>query len=263
MNWFFIKQIFQFLAWQFVWPVHFALLRKETFTNALVQQVIIQTSRKDCRDIHALRKQMLSDKRTIDTGHYGAGSKKAGNIKQIKDIVRVSATGERKGLFLYNMVQLYKPRTIIELGTSVGFGAMYMAQADVESQIFSIEGNRELHVLAAKNIVQLQFNNINLINDTFDAALPLLLKQSNGCDLLFIDGNHTKEATLKYFQLFLPYAKPGSIVIFDDIRWSEGMYQAWQEIRKHDAVWVSVDMFSIGIVFFEPIDRKQHFRICY
>jgi predicted O-methyltransferase YrrM len=263
MNWFLLKQIFQFLGWQILWPVHFALLRKEAFTYMFLQQVVINTSGKACKNILALRKQMLSDKRSIDTGHFGAGSKNGGNIRRISDIVRFSATGTKKGLLLYNIVQLYKPQNIIELGTSLGFGAMYMASAEPESHIFSVEGSLELHELAAKNIAQLGFTNINLLNETFDEALPVLLQQNSGCDLLFIDGNHTKEATLKYFQLFLPYAKPGSIVVFDDIRWSQGMYEAWGEIRKHEAVKISIDLFSVGIIFFEQVDHKQHFRICY
>lgn len=263
MNGFLFKQIFQFLGWQIVWPVHFALLRKDTFTYMFLQQVVINTSRKANRGILALRKQMLKDKRIIDTGHYGAGSKKGASIRKICDVARYSATGAKKGLLLYNMVELYKPNTIIELGTSLGFGSMYMAWAEPAPRIFSIEGNKELHELAAKNVAQLGFTNINLINDTFDEALPVLLQENDGCDMLFIDGNHTKEATLKYFQLFLPYAKPGSIVIFDDIRWSEGMYEAWSDIRRHEAVKISIDLFSVGIVFFEQVDRKQHFRICY
>ncbi|HEX2936882.1 MAG TPA: class I SAM-dependent methyltransferase [Bacteroidales bacterium] len=263
MNWFLFRQIFQFLGWQIIWPVHFALLRKAAFTNVFLHQVIINTSRKVSNGIPALRKKMLTDKRIIDTGHYGAGSKKGTSIRQICDVARYSSTGSKKGLLLLNIVELYKPHTIIELGTSLGFGSMYMADSDAESHIISIEGSRELHELAARNISQLGFTNVHLVNDTFDEALPEWLKKNDGCDLLFIDGNHMKEATLKYFQVFLPYAKPGSIVVFDDIRWSQGMYEAWSEIRKHEAVKTSIDLFSVGIVFFEPLDCKQHFRICY
>lgn len=255
--------MFQFVGWQFLWPVHFSLLKKDAFTNVFLQQVIINSDSKACNNIRVLRKQLLSDRRTVAAGNFGAGSRKGGELRRICDVVRLSTTGTKKGRFLYNVAQLYKPSTIIELGTSLGFGAMYMASGEPESRIFSVEGSRELHELAAKNIAELGFNNISLLNDTFDEAFPRLLQQNAGCDLLFIDGNHTKEATLQYFHLFLSFAKPGSIVVFDDIRWSQGMYEAWCEIRKHVSVKISVDLFSMGIVFFEKVDHKQHFRICY
>ncbi|MEI2748358.1 MAG: hypothetical protein V9E88_06345 [Ferruginibacter sp.] len=53
-----------------------------------------------------------------------------------------------------------------------------------------------------------------------------------------------------------------SVFIFDDIHWSAEMEEAWEEIRKHPAVTLSIDLFFIGLVFFDPsIKVKQEFVI--
>ena len=79
--------------------------------------------------------------------------------------------------------------------------------------------------------------------------------------ILFIDGNHQKEATLSYFEKLLPTVHNDSVMIFDDIHWSKGMEEAWEEIKAHPKVKVSIDTFQWGLVFFRREQEKEHFVI--
>ena len=79
--------------------------------------------------------------------------------------------------------------------------------------------------------------------------------------LIFIDGNHQKEATLKYFERLLTIAHNDSVFIFDDIHWSIGMEEAWEEIKNHPAVTVTIDTYFWGFVFFRREQEKEHFII--
>ena len=80
-------------------------------------------------------------------------------------------------------------------------------------------------------------------------------------DLLYIDGNHQKEATLSYFEKLLTTVHNDSVMIFDDIHWSKGMEEAWEEIKAHPKVRVTVDTFQWGLVFFRREQEKEHFVI--
>ena len=83
-------------------------------------------------------------------------------------------------------------------------------------------------------------------------------------DLLFVDGNHRRDATLKYFHESLKKSKPSSIFIFDDIHWSIEMEDAWEKIKSHSSVTLTIDLFFIGLVFFNPDFKvKQDFIIRY
>jgi hypothetical protein len=69
---------------------------------------------------------------------------------------------------------------------------------------------------------------------------------------------------MEYFKLLLSKVNEQSILIFDDIYWSSEMEQAWDEIKKHEAVTLTIDLFNIGIVFFRKESKqKQHFTIRY
>jgi predicted O-methyltransferase YrrM len=101
------------------------------------------------------------------------------------------------------------------------------------------------------------------LKEIFDVTLKnVLQKQLTKVDFAFIDGNHRKDPTIKYFEQLLPHTNEYSILIFDDIHWSKEMEAAWEYIKAHEAVTLSIDLFFIGIVFFRKEQKvKQHFTI--
>jgi predicted O-methyltransferase YrrM len=93
-------------------------------------------------------------------------------------------------------------------------------------------------------------------------VLPDILPSLPALDLVYIDGNHRYEPTVRYFQQMLPYLHEYSIVVFDDIHWSPEMEQAWEAIKRHPQVQYTIDIFFLGFVFFrKEFKVKQHFSI--
>ena len=124
----------------------------------------------------------------------------------------------------------------------------------------TIEGCSETSRIASQMFHKYKLSNIQLKVGLFEDILPDLVQE---CifDLIFIDGNHTKSATLKYFNLCLDAIHNNSVVILDDIHWSVEMEEAWEEIKKHAKVTVTIDTFQWGIVFFRKEQMKEHFTI--
>jgi predicted O-methyltransferase YrrM len=207
---------------------------------------------------------LLKNKETILIEDLGAGSNRLlRDQRKIADIADVSSSPAKYGRLLHNIVSFLKPEIVIELGTCLGIGTMYLASGSEHASIYSIEGSLSLHELAKKNLQKLNVMNVFLTNGNFDQVLPLLLRENGKFDLIFIDGNHRKEAILKYFTMSLPYVRENSVICIDDIRWSEGMLEAWSEICIHEQVRVSLDLQNIGLVFFNRKLSKQHFKVYY
>jgi predicted O-methyltransferase YrrM len=92
--------------------------------------------------------------------------------------------------------------------------------------------------------------------------LQLRLKtKTENFNLIYFDGNHSKKATLAYFDLLLPTIDNDSVWIFDDIHWSLEMEEAWEIIKNHPKVKVTIDTFQWGFVFFRREQEKEHFII--
>ena len=79
--------------------------------------------------------------------------------------------------------------------------------------------------------------------------------------MIYFDGNHQKEATLQYFNQLLKTAHNDSVFIFDDIHWSKEMTEAWETIKNHPKVTVTIDTFFWGFVFFRKEQVKEHFIV--
>lgn len=174
------------------------------------------------------------------------------------------AVKEKYGEVLFRLAGYFKPETIIELGTSIGISSAYLALGNSSSKVVTLEGSSELVDKAKSFHCSLGTNNVEYLEGNIDAVLPNLLSSLPQVDLVFVDGNHSKEATLRYFKMLLPKTDRNSIIVFDDIYWSGEMTDAWNEIKTYPSVKLTLDIYQFGIVFFrtENVER-ENFRLRY
>lgn len=233
------------------------------FVYRLVDEVIYDFKDKaDYFEIENLRKKLLEDDRLITVTDLGAGSlMNKQKQKRIKAIAKSALKSKKLAQLLYRLVKDFEPKNVIELGTCLGVTTSYFKKAVPQARVITIEGFPETAAIAKENFQQLSLDDIELITSNFDDQLPRVLNALDSLDLIYIDGNHRKEATLNYFYWCLPKLHEKSVMIFDDIYWSEGMKEAWEQIKQHPQVTVTIDLFWIGLVFFKKDQAKEDFRI--
>jgi len=215
------------------------------------------------QEIEQLRKELLSDKRRIEIKEMGAGSRtSSSNERVVRQIAKSALKSKRLAQVLYRLVRHYQPKTVVELGTSLGITTSYLSKANPSGSIITIEGNEPVASIAKENFRKLSITNVQLLQGNFDTVLPLAIDQLSSIDLAYIDGNHRRQPTMDYFHQFLPKLHHQTILVFDDIHWSEEMEQAWKEIKTHPSVQYTIDIFFLGFVFFrEEFKVKQDFSI--
>ncbi|HTA62149.1 MAG TPA: class I SAM-dependent methyltransferase [Bacteroidia bacterium] len=213
--------------------------------------------------LNKIRKQLLSNQQTIEVVDLGAGSKKMSSTRKIADIAKYSVANKKYAELLFRLCNYFKPETILELGTSLGLSSLYIAQAVPSANITSIEGCPNTFAFAKQLIATTGVKNIETINQSFDDAFETTLKNKK-FDLVYIDGNHTYQATVNYFKELLKSTDENSVLIFDDIYWTADMTKAWEEIKAHPAVTISIDLYKVGLVFFRKENKqKEHFCLRY
>lgn len=234
------------------------------FVFGFIRDVLNDKKNYSCyASVEQKRKELLSNETIIEVEDFGAGSSVIKTNKRvIKDIASSSLKPKKYAQILFRIAQYYKPKTILELGTSFGISTAYLAFADHIPDVYTCEGASSIAAIAKQNFEKLGLKNIHLTEGDFANTLSPLLAKLNKIDLAFIDGNHRKEPTLNYFQQLLNHSTGSAILIFDDIHWSAGMEAAWELIKQHPAVNLTIDLFFIGIVILSPdINHKQHFSI--
>ena len=212
-------------------------------------------------EIEKRRSALQKDHRMISIEDRAECTVAGGEVK-IADIAQRSLSSKRFGQLLFRIVNYYQPENIIELGTSLGISGAYLAAASPDSSLVTLEGNPSISQIAAETFRMLNLKNIRQVTGKFDNTLSDVISSAPPSDLVFIDGNHRKEPTLKYFRQFLNKKSVDSIFIFHDIHWSREMEEAWRIIRDHQEVMITIDLFSAGFIFFgESFRVKQDFII--
>ena len=210
----------------------------------------------DKRDFYAyqqvedLRRQLFENNTVIQVEDFGAGSLfLKTRERSIADIAKHAAKRKKLGQLLFRIASYYQPKTIVELGTSLGLSTAYLAAANPSAKVITLEGATAVGEIAKKNFDILSLHNIELVTGNFDNTVQTVNHKLSTIDLAFVDGNHRKEPTLRYFNELLTRKNNSSLFIFDDIHWSREMEEAWRIIRGHQEVKLTIDLFSAGFIF--------------
>jgi predicted O-methyltransferase YrrM len=235
------------------------------FVYKLTDEVIYDfKSNDDYKSIEAQRKKLLNDDSLVNVTDLGAGSHlNKSRTKKVRQIAKNALKSPSLAQLIYRLAKDNDPKNIVELGTCLGITTAYLSKACPDADIITVEGCPETAKVAYNNFRQLDLENVELRVGNFDQLLPEIIAEQAQLDFVYVDGNHRKDATINYFNWCLPKVHEGTLLIFDDIYWSEGMKEAWEEIKSNPQVTVTIDLFWIGLVFFKKGQAKEHFKIKY
>lgn len=212
------------------------------------------------------RKSLLQNKNFIEVTDFGAGSKVfKSNRRQISKIASTAGISPKRAELLFRVTNYFEPKNILEIGTSLGLATSALALGNLNAKVITLEGCPETANQCQLQLQKFNFNNVNSIVTEFEKYfqdIKLRLKpETENFNLIYFDGNHSKKATLAYFDLLLPTIDNDSVWIFDDIHWSQEMEDAWEILKNHPKVTVTIDTFQWGFVFFRYEQQKEHFVI--
>ncbi len=187
----------------------------------------------------------------------GTGSNRELNGKALLKM----SINDRYGSMLYGISRHFSPENILELGTSAGLSAAWAALGNQHTKLTTVEGCPEKAAIAKDLFNRHGLKNVQIINQDAAEYINLLKSKNQKVQLIFIDAGHSYESTKAYYNSLLPLCTENSVMIFDDIYWSLGMTEAWNEITADEKLSLSVATMRLGMVFFRKGIEKQNFRL--
>lgn len=209
-------------------------------------------------EIEEIRNKLLNNSYSIELTELGSGKMSVTKKEKLSEIAAKSLAPSALAQLYARIVSYLKAESAIELGTSLGITTLYLALRN-DTQVVTLEGNKAVADVAMTNFEYFEKKNIHVIDGNIDQTLKEALFNMRRVDFALMDANHRYEPTVRYFELISKRVKEKSIVVIDDIHRSVEMAKAWEEIRKHELVYGSIDLFRCGVLFFEPSLGKQHF----
>ena len=239
-------------------------------------------------EIEKVRAKMLADEREVSFVDYGARrphptspTKERGrDYRRICDIAKGSLAKKKYAQMLARLVNwlrgplLTSPSrggigdgglaignglVIVELGTSLGVTTAYMAAMDKRNKVITYEGCPAVAEIAKENWEALGLKNIDC--RVGEITAEILDRDLERVDVAFIDANHTYAGTRAYFNVLAEKAHRKSVMIVDDIHYNKEMEQAWREICADERVTSTMDLYQMGLVFFDKDYWKRDYRI--
>ena len=229
------------------------------FMYKFIRETLMKASKKPNASQYAKELKRIAP-RTIAKSSFGASpSNETDSTTRLLQKISISP---KYGKLLNTIVCNYGPKEVLELGSGLGVSSYYLANSNPNSHIVTVEGLKAYADIAQATFKNLGITNVSVNNSTFNVFFENLTPTQK-FDLIFIDGAHTYEATISNFERSLIVAAPEAFIILDDIRWSEDMLRAWNEVKQHPKVRVSADFGRIGIIFLNPVLQKQEYQVRY
>ena len=217
------------------------------FVYKLADEVIYDfSSKKVYEEIEALRKKLLNDDKTaIWIGKQAKSNLKSPRLLQL----------------VFRLVNYHQPKQIIEIGTGVGLTTIYLAKACPYAQVLTLTGTTEVPPLTEQGLATNGLNNVTMVTGELGKTFKTIVEKTDALDLVYVGGKNTKDFSLSIFNLCLTKANEHTILIFDQIYWNKEMQNAWQNIKNHPQVAITVDLFWFGLVYFRKGQAKEHFKL--
>ena len=248
---------------QFLWHSKNEHAVHSPFVFTLITKCFYDTkSKPEYAVLKEYRNSLLANTNTIEVTDFGAGSKVfKSNTRPIDLIAKTAGISPKRAELLFRITHYFQPESILEIGTSLGLATAAMTLGNKNSKTITLEGCPETAKIAQNQFQEFDLTNITSVVTQFESYLDNLKLETLNFKLIFFDGNHSKQATLAYFEMLLPTITNETVWIFDDIHWSADMEKAWKTIKAHPKVTVTIDTFQWGLVFFRREQPKEHFTI--
>ena len=247
---------------KFIWNSTNAHGVHSPFVFNLVQKCFYdKTNYSEYSVLEEYRNSLLQNKNKIEVTDFGAGSRVfKSNTRAVNQIAKNAGISVDRAKLLFRIVHYFQPKSILEIGTSLGLATSALALNDF-SEVTTLEGCLNTMNQCQSQLQKFNLNNVTCVNTEFSKQLKTYNLQPTTYNLIYFDGNHSKQATVEYFELLLPTIDNETVWIFDDIHWSQEMEEAWEIIKQNPKVTVTVDTFQWGFVFFRSEQVKEDFIV--
>ncbi|MBI2650405.1 O-methyltransferase [Candidatus Woesearchaeota archaeon] len=135
------------------------------------------------------------------------------------------------GEFFYILVLISKAKNILEVGTSNGYSAIWLAEAVKQNngKVTTIDIAKHKIKMAAENFKRAKLSNIKIVHGD---ALEEIPKLKGKFDFLFLDA--LKEDYINYFKLAYPKLTKNAVIVADNaIMFEKYMEDYLIYVRNH------------------------------
>ena len=179
----------------------------------------------------------------------------------VKTLTAKETQAKNYGALLFRLVNFFKCRTILQIGSSTGLMSLYLALPLRNScECYSLEERTGLLENAGTFAENNSLKNLHLIEGSYFESLNCIKQKINKFDFIFINTTGDSEKTREAFSMIESFISTDTVMVIDNIRCDKAMKNIWKEIKNRPEVGLTIDLLSLGLVFFNTELHKQHYK---
>ena len=183
-----------------------------------------------------------------------------GKRMTVKKAVQRYGISKKEGEFLFRLTNHYKPRSILAIGSSVGLAPLYLTRYDSTVQCITLESVPDFAEIATHLLSKETNPSLQIRAGAYHESVPESLLQFALIDFIFADKNVGINDLDVIFNQCLPFIHNDTMCVLAGIRSSDEKYYFWEQICQHPQVTIAVDLFQMGLLFFQSKLHKQVYK---
>lgn len=166
------------------------------------------------------------------------------------------------GQLLFRLVNKYKPANVVATKMGMGISSMYLAAPNSKLPVVTFCESESVASFVSGYMKQTGFGNVFVIKGRAD-DLSTRLADVDALGLLYVNDCFSGEDLDRRMEVCLRKRGEQSIFVIDHIYENASMTAAWHRLQALEEVRVTVDLFHIGIVFFDKKLQKEDYNVRY
>lgn len=210
-------------------------------------------------DIELVRRQLIYRDTLISyPDRRQKGKLRSRTIGQIVEREGIKA---KHGALLFRLANYFKSKQILQLGTSMGLSTLYLTSYATDIRCIALENVPEFAGIAQISFEKAARNPIDLRTGSFRELLPQALKDMEKIDFVFFNTLYEQQNNDWLFETCLKRIQDETVFVFEGIKSSRKMREFWQKVCSHPEVTVTIDLYAMGIVFFNKRLHKRNYIV--
>ena len=177
-------------------------------------------------------------------------------VSHLVDGKRFATRSRRKqARFLYRLVGYLEPETVLSFGKVSALNTSALALGNLQTKVYLEQSTEFLETLSSMGVV-----NVNLIHPDADEE-EQLERYNTGFVLYGLED--FGEDNWNNLEDGMAQADDDTVLVFEGIHHSRRTEAAWEAIKEGEGVTLTMDLYTMGLVFFREGIEKQDFVLKY
>lgn len=176
---------------------------------------------------------------------------------KLEEYLKKYCFSECEDRLLFRLANRFKPNVIYVIGGDLGLAPIYLTAHSKSAHCVVFEPDERVASYSRLNIGENSSSGEDIhvsespdIPDNIDFLVWGRCLSIAGKDVAF---------SLNAFEKYLPHINDESVMVISGINSSRENRNTWKKVRAHSRVTVTLDLYSLGIVFFNPkLHRKTY-----